>query len=104
MGFEKNIEDLFKSEDLNDKKESKSHDGAPSELPALDLPPNVEGDEAERRQFTRINVEDHRISVRFHNELHFAKHYVENISIGGLFIKTTEKYSMGELVPVAFEV
>ncbi len=102
MSFEKNIEDLFQSEDL-DKKDSDPV-AEKAELPKLDLPPDTESGGLEKREFTRIDVKERQISVRFHNELHFAKHYMENISVGGLFVRTDDKYEMGALVPIEFEV
>jgi len=108
MSFEKNIEDLFGSADTETSKEPLKN----SELPKIDLPPledllpanPSEPDSAERRVFTRIEVGERQISVRFHNQMHFAKHYLDNISVGGMFVKTSETYKMGDIVPVEFEV
>jgi len=108
MSFEKNIEDLFGPEDTTVSKEPLKN----SELPKIDLPPQEldepsfrpEASAIEKRQFTRIDVAERQISVRFHNQMHFAKHYLDNISVGGMFVKTKEIYKMGDIVPVEFEV
>ncbi len=107
MSFEKNIEDLFSPEDTTASKEPLKN----SELPKIDLPPqeyespaSAEPSSIEKREFTRIDVAERQISVRFHNQMHFAKHYLDNISVGGIFVKTKETYKMGDIVPVEFEV
>lgn len=104
MSFEKNIDELFKIEE-GEGQESSSGSATKSELPKIEAPPPPpESDGIERREFTRIDLTERQIAVRFHNEAQFAKHYIENISLGGMFIKTKEKYKMGEIVPVSFEV
>lgn len=57
----------------------------------------------ERREFTRASV-DTQIVLNFSNETQFAKHYVENISLGGLFVKTNHRPGMGAVVPIEFAV
>ncbi len=107
MSTEKNIEDLFESEDLETNSQKPLTQGS-SELAKIVLPSlessDLSSSDVEKREFTRIDVQDRQISVRFHNEMHFAKHYIENISVGGVFVKTNIKYEMGEIVPIAFEI
>jgi len=108
MSFEKNIEDLFNSADADPSKERLKNE----ELSKIELPP-LEGPTSsaestpsalEKREFTRIDLTEKQISVRFHNQMHFAKHYLDNISVGGMFVKTKETYKMGAIVPIEFEV
>jgi Tfp pilus assembly protein PilZ len=104
VSIKDNIEDLFKSEDLEQSDTEKPLELKDlSELSKIELPA-PESSEIEKREFTRIDVKERQISVRFHNEMQFARHYLENISVGGIFVKTSEKYKLGDLVPIEFEV
>lgn len=58
----------------------------------------------DRREFTRIDVAQKHLEFKFTNEMHFAYQYIENISIGGLFIKTAYKPAMGSIVPIEFSI
>lgn len=68
------------------------------------LASEVEVDPAQLRQFRRADVSDQKIELKFSDRLQFAKHYVENISLGGMFVKTKEKYKMGEVIPLWFSL
>lgn len=58
----------------------------------------------EKREFTRAEVLDKKIGVRFNNQLQFARQYIENISLGGIFVKTTDKFQMGQIITMEFKV
>jgi len=58
----------------------------------------------EKRQFTRIENANAELSLNFSNELHFARQYIQNISVGGLFVKTNLKRELGAILPLDFEV
>ncbi len=58
----------------------------------------------DRRHFNRADVREKKIEVHFADEGQFARHYIDNISLGGLFIKTDKKASMGDIIPVEFSI
>lgn len=106
MGIEENIDGLFeeakKEEDI--KKEIRDiHEG---DLEKIELGKDAADDEGglERREFSRIDLEEKHIAIAFNSEMQFAKHYIQNISIGGLFVKTSDKFQFGELIPIQFKV
>jgi hypothetical protein len=74
----------------------------------INLDPNaVEdamNDAGERRIFTRVNVSDQKLELKFLNENQFAKQYIENISVGGLLVKTKYKPKLGSFIPVEFSI
>jgi hypothetical protein len=61
-------------------------------------------DAGERRIFTRVNVSDQKLELKFLNENQFAKQYIENISVGGLLVKTKYKPKLGSFIPVEFSI
>ena len=56
------------------------------------------------RKQKRVNIASKRVGVRFQNKQHFAKQYIENISSGGLYIRTNENFKPGDLVHLEFNV
>ncbi len=99
------IEQLFEGEEL-----PSIH---PQTQPApLDLTPSQEILEQtknqqrpeDKRQFTRVDVSQKKLELKFNNELQFARQYIENISLGGLFVKTNAQPPMGSIVPIEFSV
>lgn len=56
------------------------------------------------RKQKRVNIASKRVGVRFQNKQHFAKQYIENISSGGLYIRTNESFKTGDLVHLEFNV
>ncbi|MGA0163868.1 MAG: PilZ domain-containing protein [Bdellovibrionota bacterium] len=56
------------------------------------------------RKQKRVNIASKRVGVRFQNKQHFAKQYIENISSGGLYIRTSEDFKTGDLVHLEFNV
>lgn len=105
MSLKKNIEELFKEESKSDP--SSSHESEDGTLP--NIPPTPDNNEQsdggiEKREFTRIDVEEKKIELRFSNQMQFAYQYIENISLGGLFVKTNEKHEMGTILPIEFAV
>src|SRR4051794_2783903 len=71
-----------------------------SETP--DNPQPVASGGIERREFTRIEVGDRKLELKFTHGLQFARQYIENISLGGLFLKTQTKAEMGSLMDIEF--
>lgn len=58
----------------------------------------------DRRKHARLDVGPRQLTVRFSSQIQFAKQYIENISIGGLFVKTDLQASVGEEIPIEFSV
>jgi len=56
------------------------------------------------RAFNRANLSEGAIQLRFQSGQQFAKCYIDNISIGGLFVKSDQKRSVGEVLDVAFSL
>lgn len=54
----------------------------------------------ERRAFNRAQVDERKIELRFQSDIQLAKAYVHNISMGGLFVKTSAKRQMGEVLDI----
>lgn len=110
MDLKDKIEDLIASEDLQTSKEIKE----PHELPSIQLEPQTKRGLGqtnspkvggiEKRQFHRADVSGRRIGVKFSSSAQFARQYIENISMGGMFVKTDEKHSMGTLLPIEFSI
>jgi Tfp pilus assembly protein PilZ len=101
MKSEENIEKLFESEDLPVRVERQKSMPLIS-LEAKNPEPNADG--IERRQFTRADIADRKLELKFSNSAQFAKQYIENISLGGLFVRTEEKRRLGEIVPIEFSI
>lgn len=75
------------------------------QLSQQDEEQNTSQSDVERlREFTRAGTKEHQLSLRFKDSGQFARSYVENISLGGLFVKTTQKLKMGEIIDVAFDL
>lgn len=64
----------------------------------------IEAKGIDRRQFSRAEVLDKKIEVSFASGGHFAKQYIENISFGGLFVKTEQKAKIGDVLPISFTI
>lgn len=58
----------------------------------------------ERREFNRAEVIGQQIVLQFSNDAQFAKQYVENISLGGLFVRTKLRPGLGALMSIQFAV
>lgn len=110
----KKIENLFETEDLHpDPLEEKTR-----VLKRLDLRPSPEAIAAvrkkeaeaqkinweEKREYTRAQTEGEEIVLAFSNDKQFARQYVENISLGGLFVRTKMRPGVGAVVPIDFSV
>jgi hypothetical protein len=57
----------------------------------------------EKRIFNRVETKS-QLSLRFTHQEQFAKQYIENISLGGLFVRTQLKPGLGATLPIEFEV
>lgn len=101
MGIKENIDQLF--EQAQKEADQKPIASPKRPLDKIDLKDDELGG-LEKREFSRIDLSERHIGVSFSNELQFAKHYVQNISLGGMFVRTKEKHRMGEIVPVRFKV
>ncbi|TVQ79889.1 MAG: hypothetical protein EA369_03835 [Bradymonadales bacterium] len=103
MDFKDRIESLFDTEGT-DKSEPSTAE-ADSKAQSLDSDTQPEHPSPdERRSFSRAGLRKNEISLRFSHDAQFAKHYIENISLGGLFVKTDEKRRVGELIGIHFSV
>lgn len=100
------IERLFEDENLPPPE-------AEEGLRRLDLTPSAEALGAakkkkinweERREFTRAEVAPDQIHLSFSNDQQFAKQYIENFSLGGLFVRTKLRPGVGAIVPIEFSV
>lgn len=58
----------------------------------------------EQRKFSRADIGNHQIALKFSNQYQFARQYIDNISLGGLFVKTTDRKALGELIDIAFSL
>ncbi len=58
----------------------------------------------DRRQFSRAEVLDQRLELKFSSAVQFARQYIENISMGGLFVRTEQKAQLGDLIPIEFAI
>jgi Tfp pilus assembly protein PilZ len=87
MDLKDKIEKLFDQENLVD-----------------DVKKVVHPEPDDRREFSRAGISEDAIALQFSNGAQFAKHYVENVSLGGMFIKTSERRKVGELIDVSFSI
>lgn len=87
------IDDLLKDEGLDNL-------ASPPKKELLNL--DIRQDE--RRNFSRADVLDKNLSLDFVSGAQFAKQYIENISLGGLFVRTSQKASMGDILPIQFSI
>jgi|GEM_PF-4656029 len=108
MGIEKNIDDLFEGTEEDSSTQTEEEHKRLSDIifkepqeaaTKTDFP-----DPAERREFTRTDIADKRIELKFSNEYQFARQYIDNISLGGLFVKTAERRTMGDILPISFNL
>lgn len=60
--------------------------------------------EVQARQFNRIDLSTQQVQLQFQSGQHFAKSYIDNISLGGLFVRSEEKRSLGEVIDVSFSL
>jgi len=58
----------------------------------------------ERREFTRVDIGARKLELKFTHGAQFARQYIDNISLGGLFVKTETKAEMGALMAIEFSV
>lgn len=58
----------------------------------------------EKRQFGRADLAEQKIELKFSNQFQFARQYIDNISLGGLFVRTKDKHKMGDLLPISFNL
>ncbi|PIR22176.1 MAG: hypothetical protein COV44_09160 [Deltaproteobacteria bacterium CG11_big_fil_rev_8_21_14_0_20_45_16] len=99
------INDLIESEDLPVIE-------APQEHEKFELKALPEALEAERqrklfesrREFNRAENSSAELNLNFTSEVQFARQYIQNISLGGLFVKTNLKREIGSILPVDFTV
>jgi uncharacterized protein (TIGR02266 family) len=75
---------------------------APEELAELEQKKSDGG--MDKREFSRIDIREKQLALKFANESQFARQYIENISIGGLFVKTDLKPAMGSFMPIEFSI
>ena len=61
-------------------------------------------DALQARVFNRANLSEGALQLRFQSGQQFARCYIDNISIGGLFVKSDQQRSMGEVLDVAFSL
>lgn len=101
MNAKDQIEKLFEDEDLPDL-------SAPqSQLPVIPLIPkkNYENTEPiDRRSFNRADITERKLELRFGSGSQFARQYIENISLGGVFVRTSEKREMSEILQIEFSI
>lgn len=103
MGIEDNINSLF--DQGSDENESKSESKTPENTESSELPRlETQNSGIEKREFSRIDLTEKHIAVSFDSGSQFAKHYIDNISLGGMFVRTSERYQVGEILPIQFKV
>jgi Tfp pilus assembly protein PilZ len=56
------------------------------------------------REHGRADLSGKSIELHFQSGEHFAKSYIENISVGGLFVRSEEPRRLGELIDVSFSL
>lgn len=109
MNIKEHIEKLF-DDDADESRSAKE----PKELAAISIGERIRMEALEnqsksdsgidRREFTRAEVLEKKLELRFSNSTQFARQYIENISIGGLFVRTDQKPDMGSMVPIEFTI
>ncbi len=85
-------------EELLESSVADSIDTPKTELPVIHPKPE------ERRNFSRADVLEKNLCLDFVSGAQFAKQYIENISLGGLFVRTQQKASMGDILPIQFSI
>lgn len=58
----------------------------------------------ERRQHERVTIDRPDFQVSFQNQHQFMKMYVQDLSKGGMFVKSNKQVPVGEQVQIAFEI
>ncbi|PIR21825.1 MAG: hypothetical protein COV44_11020 [Deltaproteobacteria bacterium CG11_big_fil_rev_8_21_14_0_20_45_16] len=58
----------------------------------------------EQREFSRVPLIQKPIEIEFKSCAQFAKQYIDNISLGGLFVKTQERPPLGSIVAISFSL
>lgn len=58
----------------------------------------------ERRHFNRANISDKKLEIHFADGAQFARQYIENISVGGLFVRSDRKAKMGDTLAIEFSI
>ena len=56
-----------------------------------------------KRKFARIPLAK-KVKLRFKGKEHFSKHYIKDISLGGLFLKTKQELPVGTVFHFEFVV
>ncbi len=105
MFDKKNIEKLLEEENLPSVPD-------PAPLTSFDFTPSTKAirlaeinkEMAEKREFARASAGSKSLTLKFSNEAQFAQQYIENISIGGLFVRTKLRPGVGAILPVEFSV
>ena len=59
---------------------------------------------ADRREFSRADILEKKLELRFSISNQFARQYIENISVGGLFVRTDQRPCMWSWIPTEFTV
>lgn len=75
------------------------------------FPPDIEKESSanerpgiERRRFERVDASEADFSVKFQSQLKFAQLYVQDLSRGGMFIKSSKQIPLGESLVINFSV
>jgi uncharacterized protein (TIGR02266 family) len=68
----------------------------------LELPAEI--NLRDQRKFSRAPIAAKKVGIRFQNKLHFARQYIENISTGGLYLRTKASFRRGEAVKLEFSI
>ncbi|MBN8555781.1 MAG: PilZ domain-containing protein [Deltaproteobacteria bacterium] len=92
--FEKDIGELLDEENLPAIEQAEG-------LPLIRTAQEIGSD---KREFTRVDIAEKKFELKFNNEAQFARQYIENISMGGLFVKTDRKAPMGTMIPIEFSI
>jgi hypothetical protein len=99
--------DFKKSEDLIDQaiEEAKAIEGLSSEGYRWPADSDSKSEESfKERAHGRADLRSKSIELHFQSGEHFAKSYIENISVGGLFVRSEEPRKLGELIDVSFSL
>lgn len=75
-----------------------------SEDPWGDAETRVFPAEFEKREFNRAKLSDQKLGLKFKNEIQFARKYIEDISLGGMFVKTNQPYEIGTTIPISLNI
>jgi Tfp pilus assembly protein PilZ len=96
-----------KSRDLIDQviEEAKAIEGLSSEGCHEPVDSDLSSEKSlKEREHSRADLSANSIELHFQSGEHFAKSYIENISVGGLFVRSEEPRKLGELIDVSFSL